>query len=129
MRPPGPSTHTSSTGTDAGALSPGGSRTTPPDVDRTTDGSAAEDHRYSTLPSGRAVAPDTVPGGVSTRVSAPEPTSYRHRSLRASKLCATRRAEPSGYHSAETSPGRSRARSVSSPDATSHTIGSQRPRR
>jgi hypothetical protein len=64
MRPPGPSTHTSSTGTEPGDFIPGGSSTTPPVVERTADGSAAEDHRNSTLPSGRAVAPDTVPGGV-----------------------------------------------------------------
>ncbi|CAM5239802.1 hypothetical protein SFUMM280S_08227 [Streptomyces fumanus] len=68
-RPPGPSTHTSSTGTDGGHFRPGGSRTTPPRVERTADGSAAEDHRYSTLPSGRAVAPETVPGGVGSSSS------------------------------------------------------------
>ncbi len=69
MRPPGPSTQASSTGTDGGHFSPGGSRTTRPEVDRTAGGSAADDHRYSTLPSGRAVAPETVPGGVGMRVS------------------------------------------------------------
>ncbi len=69
MRPPGPSTHTSSTGTEPGDFRPGGSRTTRPVVERTADGSAAEDHRYSTVPSGRAVAPETVPAGVSIRVS------------------------------------------------------------
>ncbi len=108
---------------------PGGSSTTPPAVERTAGGSAADDHRYSTLPSGRAVAPETVPGGVGMRVSSRAARSYRNSSLRASKPWAMSRAEPSGYHSALTSPGRSRARSVSSPVATSHTSGSQRPRR
>lgn len=50
---------------------PGGSRTTPPVVERTAGGWAADDHRYSTLPSGRAVAPDTVPAGVATFTSSP----------------------------------------------------------
>lgn len=66
MRPPGPSTHTSSTGTDPGDFMPGGSRTTLPVVERTVEGSAEEDQRYSTLPSGRAVAPETEPAGVGT---------------------------------------------------------------
>lgn len=110
---------------------PGGSRTTSPDVERTTGGSAADDHRYSTLPSGRAVAPDTVPFGVCTCSRPRVARSYRHSWLRASKLFTTSSAEPSGYHSALRSPSRraASARSVSSPDAASHTIGSQRPRR
>lgn len=129
-RPPGPSTHTSSTGTDAGASKPGGSSTTAPEVDRMTGGCAADDHWYSTVPSGRAVAPDTEPAGVSTRTGAPPaPGSYRHRSLRASKPCTISSAEASGYHSAPTSPGRSIARSVSVPVIGSQIIGSQWPRR
>lgn len=129
IRPPGPSTQASWTGTDGGAFAPGGSRTTAPLVDRTTGGRSAEDHRYSTVPSGRAVAPDTVPAGVSTRTGSGAPGSYRHSSLRASKLCSTSSAEPSGYHSAPTSPGRSTGSAVSVPATGSQIIGSQRPRR
>ncbi len=75
MRPPGPSTHTSSTGTEPGDFRPGGSRTTSPVVERTAEGSAADDQRYSTLPSGLAVAPETVPGGVGTFSSSPDARS------------------------------------------------------
>ncbi len=70
-RPPGPSTQTSSTGTEPGGTAPGARSTTVPAVERTADGSAAEDHRNSTVPSGRGVAPPTVPRGVSSRVSTP----------------------------------------------------------
>ena len=52
-----------------GDFMPGGSSTTSPVVERTAGGSAADDHRYSTCRPGRAVAPETEPGGVGTRSS------------------------------------------------------------
>src|SRR3954469_20206982 len=69
-RPPGPSTHTSSTGTDGGAGAPGGDSPTPPASERPPGGVAADDHSSQPPPSGRVVAlstdPSPGPTGVAT---------------------------------------------------------------
>jgi len=65
-RPPGPSIQMSSTDTELGGGSPGVHSSTAPAELRITGGLAEDDQANSIVPSGRAVAPDTTPGGVST---------------------------------------------------------------
>src|SRR3954470_14945339 len=127
MTPPGPSTKESLTGTDDGATGSGARSTTFPSTERTTDGSADEDQEYSTVPSGRAVAPVTEPAGVGRSSTVPSrPT--RCSVLRPRCSATTSSALPSAYQSAVTSPSIAMSSRVTSPETGSQSNGNGRPR-
>ncbi len=128
--PPGPATNWSVTGRDPGARSPGGvirTRSSPPGSrTRTSGGSAAFDHTYSTEPSGRTAAPPTYPGRESSEVNVAVSRSYRYNLVRPLSNWAISRASASGYQSPVISPGRSMWSSVSVSASTSQISSSSR---